>query len=55
MLKEDNNGLLTKNSIQKYMKENLAKYEIPREIRYIDEIPSTLVGKVAYKELEKMD
>lgn len=55
VLKEDNNGLLTKNSIQKYMKENLAKYEIPREIRYIDEIPSTLVGKVAYKELEKMD
>lgn len=37
------------------MKENLAKFEIPREIRYIDDLPTTLVGKIAYKELEKMD
>ena len=37
------------------MKENLARFEIPREIRYIDELPTTLVGKIAYKELEKMD
>lgn len=55
VLREGYNNLLTKNNIQKYMKENLAKFEIPREIRYIDELPTTLVGKIAYKELEKMD
>ena len=55
VLREGYNNLLTKSSIQKYMKENLARYEIPREIRYIDELPTTLVGKIAYKELEKMD
>ena len=55
VLREGYNNLLTKSSIQKYMKENLAKFEIPREIRYIEELPTTLVGKIAYKELEKMD
>ena len=55
VLREGYNNLLTKSSIQKYMKENLAKFEIPREIRYIDDLPTTLVGKIAYKELEKMD
>lgn len=53
VLREGYNNLLTKSSIQKYMKENLAKFEIPREIRYIDDLPTTLVGKIAYKELEK--
>ena len=55
VLREGYNNLLTKSSIQKYMKENLAKFEIRREIRYIDDLPTTLVGKIAYKELEKMD
>jgi len=55
VLKEGKDSLLVKNSIQKYLKEHLAKFELPREIRYIDELPTTLVGKIAYKELEKMD
>lgn len=54
-LKEGKDSLLIKNSIQKHMKEHLAKFEMPREIRYIDKMPVTLVGKVAFKELEKMD
>ena len=54
VLKEGYNNLSNKNNIQKHLKKELAKYEIPREIRYIDELPTTLVGKVAYKELEKM-
>lgn len=55
VLKEGQDGILVKNNLQKHLKENLAKYEIPREIKYIDELPTTLVGKVAYKELEKMN
>lgn len=31
---------------------SIAKYAMPREIEFRDELPKTLVGKVAYKELE---
>lgn len=54
VLKEGKDGMLVKNSIQKHLKEHLARYENPREIRYIDELPKTKLGKIAYKELEKM-
>lgn len=56
VLKDNNdNNILTKNSIQKFLKQRLAKYEQPKEIKFIKEIPTTLLGKVAYKELEKMN
>ena len=54
VLKEDHNTLTDKNSIKEHLKKHLAKYETPREIKYLDDLPTTLVGKVAYKELEKM-
>ena len=54
VLKEDHNTLTVKNSIKEHLKKHLAKYETPREIKYLDDLPTTLVGKVAYKELEKM-
>ena len=46
-----NNGI--KREIKKYCEENLVKYSWPYEYEYISELPKTLVGKVAYKELEK--
>ena len=54
VLKDDKDSILIKNSIQKHLKEHLAKYEIPKEIKFIEDLPTTLVGKVAYKELKKM-
>lgn len=54
VLKEGHNTLTDKNSIKEHLKKHLAKYETPREIKYLDDLPTTLVGKVAYKELEKM-
>ncbi len=54
VLKENHNTLTDKNSIKEHLKKHLAKYETPREIKYLDDLPTTLVGKVAYKELEKM-
>lgn len=54
VLKEDKDKLLTKASIQKHLREHLAKYECPREIAFIDELPMTKLGKIAYKELEKI-
>ncbi len=34
-----------KEEIQNYVKERLAKYEYPREIEFIDELPTTVTGK----------
>ena len=38
-----------------YCRENIAKYAMPKEIEFCEEFPKTLVGKVAYRELEKME
>ena len=43
----------TKEDIMSYCKKHLAKYELPREIEFRDELPKTLVGKVAYRQLEE--
>ena len=37
---------------KKYCEENLVKYSWPYEYEYRDSLPKTLVGKIAYKELE---
>jgi len=42
-----------KNSIYEHCKKNIAKYAMPVEFEYRNELPRTLVGKVAYLELEK--
>ena len=42
-----------KKQIKKYCEENLAKYSWPYEYEYRDSLPTTLVGKVAYKKLEE--
>ena len=47
-----NHNLMLLN-IQKYLKKHLAKYEQPREIVVLDELPKTKLGKIAYKELEE--
>lgn len=38
-----------------YCRENIAKYAMPKEIEFCEQFPKTLVGKVAYRELEKME
>ncbi|MDP4133296.1 MAG: AMP-binding protein [Bacillota bacterium] len=40
-------------SIKAHCEKNIAKYAIPREFEYRDSLPKTLVGKVAYTQLEK--
>jgi len=42
-----------KNSITRHCEKNLVKYAMPREFEYRKELPKTLIGKVAYLELEK--
>ncbi len=42
----------TKNAILAHCRENIAKYSMPYDIEFRDSLPMTLVGKVAYRELE---
>lgn len=42
-----------KKDIEDHCKKNLAKYSMPAIFEYRDSLPKTLVGKIAYKELEK--
>lgn len=42
-----------KESIRKHCEKNIAKYALPREYEFRDALPKTLVGKIAYRELEK--
>ena len=42
-----------KESILNYCREHIARYAVPKEIEFRDDLPKTLVGKVAYRELEE--
>jgi long-chain acyl-CoA synthetase len=42
----------TKAEILAYCRKNIAKYAMPKEIEFIEELPKTLVGKVDYRKLE---
>ena len=43
----------TKEAILSYCRKNIAKFAMPYDIEFRDELPKTLVGKVAYRELEQ--
>ena len=43
----------TRQEIFEYLKKHVAKYAMPYEIEFRDELPKTLVGKVAYRVLEE--
>jgi long-chain acyl-CoA synthetase len=43
----------TRDEIMAYCRKNIAKYAMPKEIEFRDELPKTLVGKVAYRVLEE--
>ena len=43
----------TRESIMAYARKRIAKYAMPRELEFRDTLPKTLVGKVAYRQLEE--
>ena len=45
----------TREELMAYCRKNIAKYAMPKEIEFRDELPKTLVGKVAYRKLEEED
>ena len=42
-----------KEELLAYAREHVAKYAMPKEIEFRNELPKTLVGKVAYRQLEE--
>ena len=43
----------TREKIMAHCRKNIAKYAMPYEIEFRDDMPKTLVGKVAYRVLEE--
>ena len=43
----------TRERIMQHLRTHVAKYALPREMLFRDELPKTLVGKVAYRKLEE--
>ena len=41
--------------LMEHLREHVASYALPREIEFRDELPKTLVGKVAYRVLEESE
>lgn len=45
----------TKEELMSYCRKNIAKYAMPYDIEFRPELPKTLVGKVAYRQLEEQE
>jgi acyl-CoA synthetase (AMP-forming)/AMP-acid ligase II len=45
-------GEVTEDELKDHVKRNLARYKVPREIRFVDELPRNATGKVLKRELD---
>jgi acyl-CoA synthetase (AMP-forming)/AMP-acid ligase II len=45
----------SEDDLKGYVKQNLARYKVPREIMFLDELPRNATGKVLKRELEERD
>ena len=54
VLEKDASERAARRELNAVYKKHLAKYEIPREIRFIPELPKTKLAKVDFKALEKL-
>jgi fatty-acyl-CoA synthase len=46
---------LSEDDVKAYVKDNLARYKVPREVVFIDELPRNATGKVLKRELAEQD
>jgi acyl-CoA synthetase (AMP-forming)/AMP-acid ligase II/uncharacterized membrane protein len=51
----DNGKQATEDELKGYVKQNLARYKVPREIVFLDELPRNATGKVLKRELQALD
>jgi acyl-CoA synthetase (AMP-forming)/AMP-acid ligase II len=48
-------GELSEDEVKGYVKERLARYKVPREVAFIDELPRNATGKVLKRELQERE
>jgi len=46
-----NGNHLTAEAVQSYVKENLARFKVPRDVVFVDELPRNATGKILKREL----
>jgi fatty-acyl-CoA synthase len=46
-------GSIDEDGVKRYVKENLAKYKVPRDVEFLDELPRNATGKVVKKDLKE--
>ncbi|MGZ6328086.1 MAG: acyl-CoA synthetase [Candidatus Limnocylindrales bacterium] len=46
---------LSEDAVKAYVKDNLARYKVPREVVFLDELPRNPTGKVLKRELDESD
>jgi fatty-acyl-CoA synthase len=46
---------VSEDDVKAYVKDNLARYKVPREVVFMDELPRNTTGKVLKRELEESD
>jgi acyl-CoA synthetase (AMP-forming)/AMP-acid ligase II len=46
-------GQLDEDDVKQYVKKHLARYKVPRDVEFIDELPRNATGKVLKRELSK--
>jgi fatty-acyl-CoA synthase len=42
---------LSEDEVKEYVKDNLARYKVPREVVFVEELPRNATGKVLKREL----
>jgi fatty-acyl-CoA synthase len=45
---------LSESEVKDYVKSNLARFKVPREVEFLDELPRNATGKVLKRELKQM-
>jgi fatty-acyl-CoA synthase len=45
---------VSEHDVKEFVKQNLARYKVPREVSFIDELPRTPTGKVLKRELREL-
>ena len=46
---------ISEDEVKKYVKDNLARYKVPKQVEFLDELPRNATGKVLKRELDKDD
>ena len=54
VVKKEGAGI-DEDAIKKHVKDHLARYKVPREVIFLDELPRNPTGKILKRELREMD